>query len=289
MKNQSVKVLSIFLCILCFLGNTTKAGAADNADSLIFENYAKTIKADLHQPINILLVKTALFFQGRPYVASTLEVNSGEKLVVNLREFDCTTFVESCIALALTMKSDNKSFANFKMQLQRLRYRDGEIKNYSSRLHYLSDWIYDNSKKGLLTNLTPRIGGKRIDKGIRFMSEHAGLYPAMRDNQPMIKEISAIEQNINERRDYFLLPKEDIQTISGTLKSGDIVAFGTRLEGLDFSHVGIIYINQGIATFIHASSLARQVVVQTGTLMSYCKKSNNCNGIAVFRLQEANN
>jgi Protein of unknown function (DUF1460) len=36
-------------------------------------------------------------FLNRPYKAKTLEGNATERLVVNLREFDCNTFVESCI------------------------------------------------------------------------------------------------------------------------------------------------------------------------------------------------
>ena len=41
---------------------------------------------------------------GIPYVAHTLEVNKTEKLVVNLRQLDCTTFVENVVALSLRLR-----------------------------------------------------------------------------------------------------------------------------------------------------------------------------------------
>lgn len=42
---------------------------------------------------------------GRPYVGQTLEINEEEQLVVNLRELDCTTLVETSAALALAEKT----------------------------------------------------------------------------------------------------------------------------------------------------------------------------------------
>ena len=46
-------------------------------------------------------------FLNRPYKAHTLEGNQTEKLVVNLHEFDCSTFVETCIAMGLTYRKDD--------------------------------------------------------------------------------------------------------------------------------------------------------------------------------------
>ena len=64
---------------------------------------------------------------GLPYVAKTLEVNREERLVVNLRQLDCTTYVETVLALALCMKQKAHTFQAFCSNLQRLRYEDGKV------------------------------------------------------------------------------------------------------------------------------------------------------------------
>jgi hypothetical protein len=38
---------------------------------------------------------------GKPYVPHTLDVNPTEQLIVNVREFDCTTYLETVLALSL--------------------------------------------------------------------------------------------------------------------------------------------------------------------------------------------
>ena len=81
-------------------------------DSLIFVRYIEQFKPQKDLPFNQLLVKTAEFLLGKPYVASTLEASDNETLIINLRELDCTTFVENCIALTRVIKSGDSSFEN---------------------------------------------------------------------------------------------------------------------------------------------------------------------------------
>ena len=61
---------------------------------------------------------------------------------------DCLTFVEYTLAQAL-----GSSFAD---NLQKIRYRDGIIDGYTSRLHYTSDWIENGVRQGLLEDVTAR-------------------------------------------------------------------------------------------------------------------------------------
>ncbi len=49
------------------------------------------------------------FFEDSPYAEHSLE-HEPEALVVNLREFDCTTFVESCLAISRTIRSGETQF-----------------------------------------------------------------------------------------------------------------------------------------------------------------------------------
>ena len=280
------KILIGLTCVAGLLGHQAWASSDTQADSLIFDQYTKQIGVSQQLPINELMVKTALYFLDKPYVGGTLEKNTNEQLVVNLRELDCTTFVESCMALSETMKSADKSFAHFKAILQRSRYRHGIINGYSSRLHYASDWIFDNEAKGFWKNITLKIGGFREEKRINFMSSHYQLYPAIKEDSLMRNKIEKCEDTLNLRNCYTILPKEKIVDYVKELKDGDIVFFGTKTEGLDFSHVAILYHHKGILTFIHASSAGKRVMIQPTSLVDYCQKSKNCNGIAVVRLHQ---
>lgn len=51
---------------------------------------------------------------GVPYVAGTLDEGKEENLVVHLDKVDCTTFVETVLALALADKDKERNFGSFK-------------------------------------------------------------------------------------------------------------------------------------------------------------------------------
>ncbi|MDE6430402.1 MAG: DUF1460 domain-containing protein, partial [Duncaniella sp.] len=70
-------------------------------------------------------------FIGAPYKGGTLE-GSPEMLTVNLEEFDCTTFVETVAALALTVEEHKNSWQDFVDNLSTIRYRTDEPNGYAS-------------------------------------------------------------------------------------------------------------------------------------------------------------
>lgn len=276
------KVFALFL-LLAMVLNTRAAVVYTKQDSLIYEKYISQLKAEATLPIGELIVKTALFFRDTPYVASTLDNNQEEQLVVNLHQFDCTTFVENCIALSRTLKTGNYSFSNFCNQLKSIRYRDGEIEDYTSRLHYVTDWIYNNSKRGILEDKTLTLGGIKDTKTIHFMSTHTDAYKALRNDSKLRQKIANIEQQINNRAEYYVLKKEDINKVGNRINNGDIIAFATGIAGLDYSHISIAYHYNGKLTFIHASSRAMKVIIEPQPLYDYCLKSSKCTGISIFR------
>ncbi|NDV96583.1 DUF1460 domain-containing protein [Dysgonomonas sp. 521] len=254
------------------------------ADSLIFESYIKQFGNQKEYPVEQLLISTAKFLIGKPYVASTLELSENESLIINLRELDCTTFVENCIALSQTIKSENPTFSNYCRLLTAMRYRNGEIDGYTSRLHYTSDWIYENEKRGLLENISTEIGGKMFQHPVSFMSEHPQSYIHLKNNPENRKNIKEIEKNINDRNCYEIIPKSSILKNEKDIRSGDIVVFATSIAGLDYSHIGIAYWQDGVLHFIHASSKQKEVVVETKTLLKYCQDSKSCTGISILRI-----
>lgn len=253
-------------------------------DSVIYERCISELKKSADLPINELLVKAALYFQDKPYVASTLDQNPEEQLVVNLREFDCTTLVESCIALVGVAKSGDYSFEHYSYLLSLLRYRHGRIDGYASRLHYMTDWVYDNSQKGVLSDITLDLGGGIYDKSISFMSKHTDSYSPLKNNPLLQQKIEVMENEINDRKSYSFIAKADIKRVENKIENGDIIIFATTLEGLDYSHIGIAYRDGDRLSFIHASTRTKKVIIEPRSLYDYCSTSSRCSGISIVRL-----
>lgn len=251
-------------------------------DKIIFEHYRKHIDPIRSKSKELILQQTAEFFLNAPYVTGTLDKNDTERLVINLREFDCVTFVETVIALANTVVSDDLSFDNFASQLKRIRYRNGVVDGYDSRLHYTSDWIYDNVKKKILSEASQRLGGISETKTIDFMTTHRTAYRLLKTDDQMLERIRNIEGEINARGGFYYLPKEKLESAKVDIPHMAMIAFTTSIKGLDTTHTGFAYKKDGKLTFIHASSAKNNVVIDEKTLSDYCKTQKKCTGITVM-------
>ncbi|MFW5822942.1 MAG: N-acetylmuramoyl-L-alanine amidase-like domain-containing protein, partial [Tangfeifania sp.] len=205
-----------------------------------------------------------------------------EQLVVNLREMDCTTFAENCLAIAKTIQSGTHTFEQFTQELKDIRYRNGNIDGYPSRLHYFSDWIFDNQQKRLIKDVSKEITATPYDKDIDFMSTHPGSYKQLKDSTSLVEKIAEQEKDINSRQ-YFYIPETIITEVENQLMDGDIVGITTSVEGLDISHVGILVRKAGRIHLMHASSLAEEVVISEETLEGYLLNSKPATGIMVAR------
>lgn len=276
------------LLLFCFFLIATFPARSRNLDSLIFEQYKGKLLKEQHDSPGKLLVKTAEYFLDRPYQASTLENGSArESLTVDLRSFDCVTYVESCLALSFTLQTECPSYVLFKKLLRTLRYRSGVIDGYASRLHYMSDWISDNEAKGFFHDITSSLGGIPLRKELTFMTDNAHLYPSLHNNLQQMEEIRQIEQAISKRDKSRFLPKKQIRAKLSALRDGDIVVFASRRKGLDFSHVGIVKcMKQGEVTFLHASSKQKKTTLQESSLVDYCLSSKEIIGVAIVRVKQ---
>ncbi len=228
-------------------------------------------------------LRMAESFLGTPYVASTLEGNPTEKLVCKFDGLDCTTLVESSIALAIA-KSENLNYEGYKTELTKIRYRDGVIDGYPSRLHYVLDWMYENEKRGRLEDITSKVGGVPYKKEINFMSTHANFYPAL-DNTEVWEKIKE-QENIINSREYSYIPKASLQKAEPMLRDGDIVAFTSSVEGLDCNHMGIITKIGNRAYLMHASLAGKKVILSTLPLAEYVASVPKHTGMIVARLTE---
>ena len=139
-------------------------------------------------------------FLGIPYVASTLENNTDEQLVINLRQLDCTTFVENVLTLTLCTKNGQTTFDDFCNQLRKIRYRNGKV-GYPTRLHYFSEWISDNTRMGFVEETqapNPPFSAVQTLQ-INFMSTHVDKYPMLVRTPAFIKPIAQME-NLTDKR-----------------------------------------------------------------------------------------
>ncbi|MDE6345157.1 MAG: DUF1460 domain-containing protein [Muribaculaceae bacterium] len=220
-----------------------------------------------------------------PYVAGTLEAED-ERLTVNLDEVDCTTLIDNVVTLAVTAGEHRTSWRDFVYNLERLRYRGGEMKGYPSRLHYISDWIVDNTHRGNFEEVTNRCDLATYEiKTIDFMSANRNLYPALADSATFAK-IKEAEIGYRSHRFPIIKTSRVAKAAKTFLRTGDIIALCTGKKGLDVSHMGILFINdKNIPYLLHASSKAGKVILDTTPLDRYLT-TNRLTGIRVIRLKE---
>jgi hypothetical protein len=252
-----------------------QANETFNAISAKFKGNSKGSTGDL-------IIKIGLEFLGKPYVAKTLENNKSEKLVINLSEFDCTTFAENCLALARTLKSPACTFDNFKKELLLIRYRNGELVDYSSRLHYFSDWIYDNDRKNTVKNITCEMGHTPFNRFVDYMSQHTDSYKMLKNDLKLQNKISLIENQISKRQSCYI-PKNQISKYELLIHNGDILGLTTNIKGMDIAHVVIAYHTKGRLYMIHASSKEHKVVISTKPMANYLANRKDVTGIMVAR------
>ena len=269
--------------LFCCAGTFISCAQGTQSDKGIFESYLNSVPTVDKLCSDILMDETAKFFLGVPYVGKTLEYEP-ERLIVNLREMDCMTFVENVLALAEASASGTPSWQTYLEKLQQIRYRDGKIEDYTSRLHYTSDWIYENEKKGLIADITKEIGGVPLAMDVSFVSTHPESYMQLQSHPEYIAVMAKKEKEINSRQ-YYYIPKEEIDKQEAQIRTGDIVCFVTSIKGLDISHVGIIHKEGDKMTFIHASSGKKRVIINEESLQDYVLGIKKSKGIMVLRPQ----
>ena len=225
---------------------------------------------------------------GTPYVAHTLECDSEEQLTINIEQLDCTTFVETLYALTRTTLNGRYSWRDYANNLEDIRYRGGQIDGYAGRLHYVSDWIIDNSHRGILTEITSSIPGTRYEtKTLDYMTSHRDLYPALADSAAYARLKSFEIAYRSHRFPYINKNSVGSDKVTDKLRTGDIVALVTKTDGLDVSHMAIIVVDEkGVFHLLHASSAKKEVVLEKDDLKESLRRNRNCTGIRVIRIKE---
>lgn len=227
-------------------------------------------------------------FIGVPYIAHTLEVNDSEQLVVNTRELDCTTLVENVTALTLCVKQEVYTFKNFIENLTAIRYRKGIIDGYASRLHYFTEWIVDNTEKGLVCEVqSPQSVFKAVQTiNIGFMSAHPEYYKHLKNNPELVSEIKALEKAVNGMA-FRYIPKNAIpntKALRNAVHDGDIIAITCKKAGLDIAHLGFAVWHKDGLHLLNASMIHKKVVEEPMLLSKYLSQHPSHTGIRIIRI-----
>ncbi len=228
------------------------------------------------------IISNGLSLLGRPYVAGTLDQHDTEVLVCDATKFDCVTFVEYVFAKSLAdIKINKKQSEKIESILTRLRYKNGVINGYGSRIHYFSQWIIAFEQGGFGKNITKEIGGIPYHHQINFMSTHHTKYRKLQDSLALA-QIKMDEKMINSLPMYFI-PKNQVRSIQSRIQNGDIIAITTSIKGLDIVHTGYAYWNKDQLHLLHASSDHGKVMVSDEPLDKYLAKHKSQTGIMVVR------
>ncbi|MBV8174039.1 MAG: DUF1460 domain-containing protein [Verrucomicrobia bacterium] len=227
---------------------------------------------------------------GTPYASFTLEIDSHtESPSVNLNGVDCWTYFEIALGFArmLELKPGTYTPEDLLAMIELDRYRGGRCDGkYTSRLHYLEDWIYDNERRGLVQNLTRSLGGVPMrGRYLNEMSKYWRTSRYLRNNPELVPEMRQIENRITSRTIYHI-PKSQVPGIESKIRDGDVICIsGAGPEGFT-EHVGLAYRDrQGVLHFMHASKDQHRVIIDVA-LSGYLYRYRKFAGIMVVRPRE---
>jgi hypothetical protein len=278
-------------------GSRRPAAHVTAADRRVFERLIAVMKGVPPGPRGGRLTAAGLALEGTPYAAGALEVPGPERLVCHLGGLDCVTFVETCLAAARTSRLDPPSprmatkgrvathqdvFEEFMAELRLLRYRDGTILGYASRLHYFSEWLRQNAARGVLADLTADLGGVPEIRQIDYMTTHRKLYPRLASDRTF-QAMLAVEAALSARP-LIVIPRDRLAAAEGRLEDGDIVAIVPTTEGLDVSHTGLVRRGtDGRVHLLHAPDVGDRVRTTIETLGEYVAAHPKVRGLMVAR------
>ena len=252
-------------------------------DSLIFDQtmaWARRERLDTLE-IGPLVAALGRRFVGEPYEPGTLDPPGPERLVVNLRTFDCVTFVENALAMARALRAGEPAFDAYTRELLRIRYRNGEPPGYPARLHYFSEWIAANDAHGVVENITPALGGIADPEPIDFMSAHQASYRQLEDTSNL-RAIRAVEIALTERGRVYI-PEDRIADVASEIRDGDIIAATSTVAGLDIAHTGIALWVNGALHLMHAPLVGSVVEISAQPLAERILRIDGQDGIMVAR------
>ncbi|MBI4521059.1 MAG: DUF1460 domain-containing protein [Gemmatimonadetes bacterium] len=299
MRRIAIITVTTWLAVLVLAGATAvvrhaarEPGAAQDAtpystdlerDRQIFREkmeWARRERLDT-LPLGEIIARLGATFVGTTYTPATLEAPGPERLVVNLRELDCVTFVENMLVMARLIRERRSDFGAYLAELTRVRYRGGWLDGYPSRLHYFSEWLADNQQKGLLREIGRELGGIPDDRPIHFMSRHPDAYRQLAD-PGNLAAIRGIEERLSGGARTYVAESRIDEAAPG-IRNGDIIAAKSTLDGLDVAHTGIALWVDGRLHLMHAPLVGSAVEISEVPLAERILRITSQDGILVAR------
>jgi len=191
------------------------------------------VKAEVELPDRIDRISAR--FVGSPYFENPLGGGPEEKesLTCSLKGFDCVTYIETVLALALA-----KSMEVFPSLLREIRYAKGKVE-WPSRNHYMVDWIRNNQTRGFVINITAGTGA--IEK---------------------TRLLNVVEGLPDKTVTFFCYPKRRLKSIADKILTGDIVLFASVKKHLDVFHTGFLIRRESEILLRHATRRRGAVIEQ---------------------------
>lgn len=277
-----------FILLLCCMNVSAQEVVCNENDRKVITALltdARSLPKDAN-----LMMHYARVFMGVPYVGGTLDRDTSERLIVNLRELDCTTFVETVLAMALCTKNHETTFDDFCRHLREVRYIDGKVE-YTKRQHYFTVWMDANEKQGIVHRIEHNPPFTAVQKPhINYMTKHVSSYKMLSAHPEWLEGIRAMELSM-EGKSYPYIPKEALRPTSDNnsllrqyINNGDIIAILTNKKGLDTTHIGIASWHDDGLHLINASSIHKKVVDEPKLFYDYMQEHPSQIGIRVVRM-----
>ena len=283
----------VFALLLTFLTQTAPTSGWPDADWQALDSKVRWAVAHRLDslPLGTAIARLGETFVGTTYTPGTLEVPGPERVVINLRELDCVTFIENLLALTRFIRSDGVAAltnrpmaeARYAGYLQDIRYRGGRLDGYPSRLHYFSEWLTDNAERGRLELLARELGGVQDPEPLSFMSTHPKAYRQLAE--PGVAEaIAAMETRLNAGPARWYIPEDRIASVADRIQDGDLIAATSTLSGLDVAHTGIALWRDGQLHLLHAPLVGKVVEISAVPLAQRILDIKTQDGIMVARV-----
>jgi N-acetylmuramoyl-L-alanine amidase-like protein len=191
--------------------------------------------AGAESDIGTRIDRISAFFLGRSYIEGSLGGGPElpEEFRVFLGAFDCVTYIETVLALALARTIDE-----FIDTIRHIRYKDGEI-DWFRRNHYMVDWSRSNEESGFIRNITK---GPHIEEKMCTLSMIPGL--------PVRTTIVQF------------FPTTHRAVVASLAERGDLILFVSTRQTLDVFHAGVLIDREGCLFVRHSGRTAGQVIEQ---------------------------
>lgn len=273
----------LLFCSFSFINHIHAQLLPPQRDSLlVMRAFGRVLKVNT-APLATRIMTVAEGLLGTPYQAGTLEGNPTERLVVNLRQLDCWTFVENCAVIAtLTDVSPAQAYRTYQQRLTAWRYRNGKVRGYGSRLHYFSEWVLSAAARGYLVDITATLPhAQPYDKAITFMTDNPRLYPALAPDS-VRQTIQTVQRWLSVQPRHYV-PKKFVQELYNHLQEGDLLVLTSQHPNLDVEHQGFATKYKGQWHLLHASSVGHKVLISSEPLATYIRRVPAMSGIVVAR------